>query len=474
MKMLRMLIMSLMAIPLVVSLAASQERVRVPDSVLNSALKGLGEGNKGNSAIWPYYIKLISDPENLIPGEARLMFIYSPNTECSDFRITISKIENLKIIGDHVLQSSATKDDTVTLSLHVEIPSNDASGFKYELDYCGQKQEWYSYFLAGETTVRWTSENLSKAARTASKRQRPESPYMRFVRPQVYSDTGIQYVTIYSDSDLNFQIPIDTFNAWKNQATDTALERRIDSLRKVTENYLKQAEQAKELRYELSKQIIDREEYILQRFLETKDSGLDWRIQKGLTTEEIIKRNAAIHAERMRSDTTQFREVILDLRDPKDYENITSRRGLKLEPQEEAGFYKVRLSIEILYDLTDQGIKILRPRNKENQDNRPVDQSESENTESDPDGKTESSEVAGIIWDIYDSQNDDFSDSTNWGDTTLPYNSNVDSIGDTLSLGPLQFWMHYLETQQLAINLITSMSFGKPGFSHRHLAICAV
>ncbi|MGH8016529.1 MAG: hypothetical protein ACREBV_10075, partial [Candidatus Zixiibacteriota bacterium] len=187
--------------------------------------------------------------------------------------------------------------------------------------------------------------------------------------PTEVRDTGIQYVSIYSDSDLFFQIPVDSFKAWSNQAKDTTLERRIDSLRAVQEVYLKQAEQAKELRYELGKQIIDREEYILQRFLETKDSGLDWRVQKGMTKDEIIKRNAAIHAERMREDTTQFREVIVDLRDPKDYESVASRRGLKLEPQAEAGFYKVRLPIYILYDLTDQGIKILRPRSREIQDN---------------------------------------------------------------------------------------------------------
>ena len=233
------------------------------------------------------------------------------------------------------------------------------------MEGCGRKVHTFLYFVSDENTVRISRIDLSPAASIKAKKQRPESPYLRFVRPEAPVDTGIRYMTIYSDSDLNFQIPVDTFDAWANQAKDTALERRLDSFKSVQEVYLKQAEQAKELRYELGKQIIDRDQYILQKFLKTKDSGLDWRIQKGLTKDEIIKRNAAIHAERMRTDTTQFREVVLDLRDPNDYENITSRRGLKLEPQEEAGYYKVRLPMNILYDLTDQGIKILRPRSPE-------------------------------------------------------------------------------------------------------------
>jgi len=41
--------------------------------------------------------------------------------------------------------------------------------------------------------------------------------------------------------------------------------------------------------------------------------------------------------------------------------------------------------------------------------------------------------VAGILWDIYDSQNDDYSTDTVWG---IPNRYNPDGIGDTLSDGP--------------------------------------
>ncbi|MGH8015921.1 MAG: hypothetical protein ACREBV_07000 [Candidatus Zixiibacteriota bacterium] len=305
MKMIRSLIVDALAILFVVSLATSQEGHRIPDSVLNRTLKGLDEGAQVD--IWPYYIKLSSAPENLSPGDALINFSYSPKRDCQDLKIVVSEIENLNFFGDQIKQLSALKGDTVTATFHVRIPANDTSGFRFEIDYCGHKQVGYNYFVADEKSVSWTSQNLSKTARTKPPRQRPENPYMRFERPLGTIDTGYRYVTILADSDVFIQIPVDSFNAWELQAKDTALERRIDSLRTIQESYLKQAEKAKELRYELGKQFISRDEYILQRFLESKDSGLDWRVQKGMTKDEIIKRNAAIHAERMREDTTQFR-----------------------------------------------------------------------------------------------------------------------------------------------------------------------
>jgi hypothetical protein len=43
--------------------------------------------------------------------------------------------------------------------------------------------------------------------------------------------------------------------------------------------------------------------------------------------------------------------------------------------------------------------------------------------------------VAGILWDIYDDTDDDYSDSSDWGDTTLTHHHNTDGIMDSLSDG---------------------------------------
>jgi len=48
-------------------------------------------------------------------------------------------------------------------------------------------------------------------------------------------------------------------------------------------------------------------------------------------------------------------------------------------------------------------------------------------------GKSNEGAVAGILWDIFDSQHDDYSGSVDWGVTTIPHHP--DGIGDTLSDG---------------------------------------
>lgn len=52
-------------------------------------------------------------------------------------------------------------------------------------------------------------------------------------------------------------------------------------------------------------------------------------------------------------------------------------------------------------------------------------------------GKKNEVAVAGMLWDVYDSNPDDYSDSTNWGDTVLPHNSG-NFAWDTLSLGVVE------------------------------------
>ncbi|MGH8015920.1 MAG: hypothetical protein ACREBV_06995 [Candidatus Zixiibacteriota bacterium] len=183
MKMMKDLFLLALLILSVNSIVNAQERKRIPDSTLNRLLKGSGEGNHGWPNVGPYYIKLNSDPEYYSPGEVILDFIYSPRTDCKDFKITISEIDKIEILGNTVLQSNIGKEDTVVLRLNVRIPPNDTCGFKYELNYCGQIQEWYRYFISTDDAVHETSVNLSKAASSQSKRQRPENPYLRFVRP---------------------------------------------------------------------------------------------------------------------------------------------------------------------------------------------------------------------------------------------------------------------------------------------------
>ncbi|MCH7946776.1 MAG: hypothetical protein IIC66_03150 [candidate division Zixibacteria bacterium] len=370
------LISALVILAVFSSIAIAQEKKTIENGT-NRIEPAPGWGTKeiGN-ANWtpnpyilsPFHLRLKFEPPMTSPGQVQMQVLFSPNVECNSATIRIIEIEKLEFSSETTWMASASIKDTLLFTVNVIIPDNDTSGFRIEVEGCDFKQHDYYYFIASNGTVKVRAVNLSRAARVKQPRephQRPLNSNLRSQAMKQEQDGGRRrsYRSFTDENGESVLVPSDSIDSWTLQSKNTSLERRVDSLNEVIQQTRKRAQAANTQLQDLRKTLPNQQDYIMKRFLQSKAAGMEWRPFESYTTEQIMEmRNEEI--ERLRNNDTLFREILIDLREPKHYEYVRSNVDAELNPTEQQGIYSATVSFKDIYDLRAQGIKLMAPRLK--------------------------------------------------------------------------------------------------------------
>ncbi len=337
---------------------------------------------------WPFDMTAEPVPMPTAPGPVNLRFTISPNMVCDEIIITVTDIDNLEYMGETSWIMKADPKDTVTYDLPLVIPANDTSGLRI-IAGCGKiRHAIHAYFLAYEDSVHyyfgnprwnygtsfpkapkkrigipdsvWAKEGSGRGKRSyidASGNRISEEEYQtrRAARKEKPTQTVIprDSTLIWMEDEEGNRVLVDR-QVFLDSAKTLKRLAKLEKMRKLEETPLTDKEH----------QVISVDGKLYERHRgEYKFHEMETTTDRSARFEK--KRDSL----RARAKHKKY-EVILDLRDPKDYEFASSLID-SLISTEEPGFYRAVVPFELMEKLRDNGIEARKTvsRSREKHDN---------------------------------------------------------------------------------------------------------
>lgn len=314
--------------------------------------------------IVPYYIYPELSPSTQSPGEVQVTIRISPLLAYDSAKVRIHEIENLKIIGDTVWILSATTKDTITYTLNLDIPANDTSGFRIEVEYARGRQHVYYYFITNDEKI-YTSR--SKIVRIPKPKPKPPNSRkviglsMVEINRQIHENQEKRRnsVRITYKSNIRIEIPSDSFYSWVKQIGDNDLLKRIATIEKSTSSMLERKRYVEAELNDPRKPVSEVKFTLLMKFLELNDKTFSKTeidtIQYHRSLEEKLFEWDAKKIE----DTTLFREVVFLLIGKKQKKYVLRRIDEDLLLESEGNYYRAVMPLHLISSLYSYSVPIL-------------------------------------------------------------------------------------------------------------------
>jgi hypothetical protein len=194
------------------------------------------------------------------------------------------------------------------------------------------------------------------------------------------------------------EVPTDSYTVWIEEFNNIPLSKSLDSLMELRDKLKKQAQIVNEQYHELRKQMPTEYDFMSQKYDESGLEEAKLEREKGLTREDLIRRAMAEAGARRIADSNEYRDVIFDLRDPKNYDYVKGQVEASLVETQQKGFYSARVRNAVIYRLMDKGIRVQRPRQRESRDSQLNTDNQSSQSEEDPERSSLFSQYQTVIW----------------------------------------------------------------------------
>ncbi len=109
--------------------------------------------------VGPYRLDARMNPHPTSAGPAKLSLGVTPLIDCSEVTLSITRLDNIAIIGPSEITQKASKDSLSTLEIQIDIPENDTSGFVLRLQLGSVDDYGEYYWVAREDTVEFHKQN---------------------------------------------------------------------------------------------------------------------------------------------------------------------------------------------------------------------------------------------------------------------------------------------------------------------------
>jgi len=314
---------------------------------------------------WPFDMTAEPVPMPTASGPVNLRVTISPNVVCDEITITVTDIDNLEYLGETSWIVKAGPEDTIMYDLAIVIPANDTSGLRI-MAGCGKtRHAIHAYFLAYEDSVSyyfgnprwnygpsfpkapkkridmsdkpWKVGEYGKGKRSyidASGNRISEEEYQarRAVRKEKPTQTVIprDSTLIWMEDEEGNRVLVDR-QVFLDSAKTLKRLAKLEKMRKLEETPLTDKEH----------QVISVDGKLYERHRgEYKFHEMETTTDRSTRFEK--KRDSL----RARAKHKKY-EVILDLRDPKDYEFARTYVD-SLITTEEPGFYRAVVPSELM------------------------------------------------------------------------------------------------------------------------------